>query len=77
MARALDTRLAQVLTRSEIRAITFVRSDVAIVSCVKHIRDENADASDDMPAQGSLTFVAVDEGDAWRIALAQTTPVIG
>jgi uncharacterized protein (TIGR02246 family) len=75
MARALETSLAEVLTTAEVLDIAFVRHDVAIVSCVKHVHDGNSDASESLPSAGSLTFVVVDEGDAWRVAIAQTTPI--
>jgi len=73
MARALETPLANVLTKNEIVDITFIRPDVAIVSCIKHITDGNEDAAHGTPARGSLTFVMTKEADGWRIALAQTT----
>jgi len=75
MARALETPLANVLTTVEILDIAFVRPDAAIVSCVKHVHDGNSDPSDSLPSTASLTFTVLDEGDAWRIALAQTTPI--
>ena len=74
MTRALSTRLANVLTTTEVLDIRFARPDVAIVSCVKHVRDENADASGSLPSAGSLTYVVVKQAEGWRIALAQTTP---
>jgi uncharacterized protein (TIGR02246 family) len=76
MAAALQTRLAKVLTRNELLDIRFIRPDVAVVSAIKHISDENEDAGGATPSRGSLTLVVVDEGDAWRIAVAQTTPVV-
>ena len=76
MAGALETSLAQVLTTAEVLDIAFVRPDVALVSCVKHVHDENPEASGALPSTASLTFAMVDEGDAWRIALAQTTPLV-
>jgi uncharacterized protein (TIGR02246 family) len=75
MARALETPLAKVLTTAEVLDIAFVRPDTAIVSCVKHVHDGNSDAVESVPSTASLTFVAVDERDAWRVALAQTTPI--
>jgi uncharacterized protein (TIGR02246 family) len=76
MAKALETHLANVLTRNELVDITFIRPDVAIVSCIKHISDKNEDAANGMPAKGSLTFVMTKEADGWRIALAQTTAIV-
>jgi uncharacterized protein (TIGR02246 family) len=75
MAQALQTRLANVRTRTEIEDIRFVRPDVAIVSCVKHVFDENQDTSVSPPSRGTLTFVVIDEGHGWRIAQAQTTSI--
>lgn len=74
MTRALSTRLANVLTTTEVLDIRFARPDVAVVSCVKHVRDENPDSTGSLPAAGSLTYVVVKQAEGWRIALAQTTP---
>jgi hypothetical protein len=63
------------LTTVEILDIAFMRPDAAVVSCVKHVHDGSSHASGALPSTGSLTFVVVDEGDAWRVALAQTTPI--
>jgi uncharacterized protein (TIGR02246 family) len=76
MSAALQTRLANVITRNELRDITFVRPDVAVVSVIKHVSDENEDASEEVPRQGSMTLVVAKEGEEWRIALAQTTPIV-
>jgi uncharacterized protein (TIGR02246 family) len=76
MNAALQTRLANVITRNELLDVRFARPDVAVVSIVKHVSDENEDATGAIPTQGSLTMVVVNEGDAWRIALAQTTPIV-
>jgi uncharacterized protein (TIGR02246 family) len=75
MTTALATPLAQVITTAEVDDIRFVRPDVAIVSATKHVTDERDDG-DAVPARGRLTYVAVQEGEEWRIALAQTTPVL-
>ncbi|HEX7131457.1 MAG TPA: SgcJ/EcaC family oxidoreductase [Iamia sp.] len=75
MTAALATPLAQVITTAEVDDIRFVRPDVAIVSATKHVADRREDG-DAVPARGRLTYVAVHEGDEWRIALAQTTPVL-
>jgi uncharacterized protein (TIGR02246 family) len=76
MSAALQTRLANVITRNELLDITFIRPDVAVVSVIKHVSDENEDASDTIPRRGSLTMVVAKEHDEWRIALAQTTPIV-
>jgi uncharacterized protein (TIGR02246 family) len=80
MEQALASPLAKVVTTTEIHDIRFVRPDVAIVSCTKHISDERDDrgADDrthDLASRGSLTYVVVHEDGRWRIALAQTTPI--
>jgi hypothetical protein len=69
-----------VLTKTEIADVRFVRPDVAIVSCIKHVFDERDPSSQDgpgasLPSTGSLTYVLVKDLDAWRIASAQTTPI--
>lgn len=77
MKGALETPLAKVFTTHQIEDIRFVRPDVAIVSCLKHVSDERDTSSKGprLPSTGSLTFVLVREQDGWRIASAQTTPV--
>ena len=77
MTKALESRLANVITRTEVMDIRLVTFDVAIVSCVKHVSDENADATGELPSRGSLTYTLVKTPDGWRIALAQTTPMVG
>jgi uncharacterized protein (TIGR02246 family) len=75
MAKAMETHLANVLTRFELVDITFIRPDVAIVSCIKHISDENEDPASALPTKGSFTLVVTKELAGWRIALAQTTGI--
>ena len=77
MTKALESRLANVITRTEVMDIRLVTFDVAIVSCVKHVSDQNADATGELPSRGSLTYTLVKTPDGWRIALAQTTPMVG
>ncbi|GAA3036174.1 SgcJ/EcaC family oxidoreductase [Streptosporangium longisporum] len=67
MATALRTPLKDVLTRNELLDVTFLRPDVAIAGLIKHVNDGRT---------GALTFVLVKEDGTWRIALAQTTPVM-
>ncbi|WP_168627376.1 MULTISPECIES: SgcJ/EcaC family oxidoreductase [unclassified Cryobacterium] len=74
MSAALASPLADVLTTVDVEDIVFLRPDVAIVSCVKHVHD-GRDGGAALPASGSLTYVLVREGE-WRIASAQTTPII-
>ena len=76
MARALETPLANIRTRTDLEEITFAGPDTALASCVKHVFDDSTDASRGGPSRGRLTFVVVNEGGAWRIALAQTTPIL-
>ncbi len=75
MEGALQSPLAQVTTEVEVEDIRFVRDDVAIVSCVKHVHDEREDATTSLPAAGALTYVMAKQPEGWRIALAQTTPI--
>ena len=76
MEAGLATPLAQVITTAEVDAIHYVRPDVAIISCTKHISDERGE-SETFATRGQLTYVAVEEHGTWRIALAQTTPIAG
>lgn len=79
MTAALASPLSSVRTSVEIIDVRFVTSDVAVVSCTKTIHDGRS--ADDMEAAalpssaGALTYVVVRTDDAWRIALAQTTPI--
>jgi uncharacterized protein (TIGR02246 family) len=79
MRQALETPFAHVYTRNEVVDVRFVRPDVALVSCIKHISDERApsarDSDEPLATRGSTTFVLVAEQGDWRIALAQTTPI--
>lgn len=80
MTQALASPLAKVFTKSEIDDVRFVRPDVAIVSCTKHVSDErdpfsSADDRGSLPETGRLTYVMVKEQDTWRVASAQTTPI--
>jgi uncharacterized protein (TIGR02246 family) len=74
MTAGLNSPLAKVFTRLEIEDIRFVRPDVALVSCVKHVSDERGEGSA-LPTRGSLTFTVVREPEGWKIAVAQTTPI--
>jgi uncharacterized protein (TIGR02246 family) len=79
MRQALETPFAHVYTRNEIVDVRFLRPDVALVSCVKHISDEREPSARDSDApvseRGSATFVLVSERGRWLIALVQTTPI--
>jgi uncharacterized protein (TIGR02246 family) len=81
LSQALDTPLAQVITTTEVDDIRFVRPDVAIVSCTKHVDDRRPAGADDgqaapLPTRARLTYVMVRDPDRWRIASAQTTPTV-
>lgn len=75
MRRALASPLADVSTAVEIDDICFLTPDVALVSCTKRVTDGRADAEEELPSVGAMTYVVVDRGDRWQIALAQTTPI--
>jgi uncharacterized protein (TIGR02246 family) len=78
MQQALASPLADVTTTQEIEAVHFLRPDVALVSCVKHVHDGRGAAGSGSPLRerGMLTLVLVDRDGRWRIASAQTTPVV-
>ena len=76
MESALVSPLAQVTTTAEIHDIRFVRPDIAIVSCTKHVSDER-DTEEKFVTTGSLTYVIVEDDGEWQVALAQTTPIAG
>jgi uncharacterized protein (TIGR02246 family) len=76
MESALASPLAEVTTTNEVHDIRFVRPDVAIVSCTKHVSDDR-NTPDKLATTGSLTYVLVNDDGAWRVALAQTTPIRG
>lgn len=73
MTEALKTPLARVYTSNELVDVRFIRPEIAVVSCIKHISDEREDAS--LSGRGSSTFVLVKERGRWLIALVQTTPI--
>ena len=75
MADALAGPLGDVTTDVAVDDVTFLRPDVALVGCTKRIVDRRSDAADVLPTVGRLTYVLVDDGEGWRIASAQTTPV--
>ncbi len=78
MADALASPLSDVLTTAEIVDICLATPDVAIVSCTKKVHDgrSGVDDSTALPSTGTLTYVTVRSDDGWRIALAQTTPIL-
>lgn len=74
MEAALASPLADVTTSAEVHDIRYLRPDVALISCTKHVTDARSDGGD-LDSQGALSYVAVRDDDTWRIALAQTTPI--
>ncbi|GAB2870500.1 SgcJ/EcaC family oxidoreductase [Streptomyces mayteni] len=77
MAEALSSPLRDIRTSLEIDDIRFTTPDVAVVSLTKTVHDERSEAegSSQLPSVGVMTYVLTRQGDDWRIALAQTTPV--
>ncbi|WP_067140821.1 SgcJ/EcaC family oxidoreductase [Microtetraspora malaysiensis] len=67
LTKALESPLKDVLTKNELLEVTFLRPDVALANLIKHVNDGRT---------GALTFVLVKDDGTWRIALAQTTPVV-
>jgi uncharacterized protein (TIGR02246 family) len=61
MKHALAGPLADVTTTVDIDDVRFLRPDVAIVSCTKHVRDDRA-GGDELPTTGTMTYVVVDDG---------------
>ncbi|GAA3422151.1 SgcJ/EcaC family oxidoreductase [Streptosporangium vulgare] len=81
MRQALASPLADVTTTVEVEDVRFLREDVAIVASVKHVHDRRRETGGApvgaLPAtSGRLTYVMVKEDGAWRIASAQTTPIL-
>lgn len=76
MAAALASPLADVRTTVDVADVRFVRPDIALVSCVKHVHD-GRDGGEALPLRGALSYVLERTDGAWRIALAQTTPIPG
>ncbi|MEV0123324.1 SgcJ/EcaC family oxidoreductase [Streptomyces sp. NPDC050703] len=83
MRQALASPLADVITTVDVEDIRFLRDDVAIVASVKHVSDRRQPGADGEPVtplhatSGRLTHILVKEGGTWRIASAQTTPILG
>jgi uncharacterized protein (TIGR02246 family) len=72
MGQALQTPIADILTRNEVENITFLRPDVAVVNGIKHIsvRQKGVLVED---SKASQTFVMVRDLDMWLVALIQST----
>ena len=76
MRGALAGSLADVTTTVDVEDIRFLRPDVALVSCTKRVHDARSAGGDELPARGAMSYIVTDSGDGWRIALAQTTPML-
>lgn len=78
MRAALESPLRRVRTSVQITDVRPLGADSALVSCVKAVHDERPDTGGgaQLPARGALTYVLVKLDGGWRIALAQTTPII-
>lgn len=75
MTQALATPMAQVLTRPEVEDIRFLRPDVAVAACIKHVSDERDDPAIEVPEKGRFTLVLVKEQGRWLVSSLQTTPI--
>ena len=75
MRSALASPLADVTTTVDVDDIRFLRPDVALVSCTKRVKDDRADPGEALPQAGAMSYVVINSGDRWQIALAQTTPM--
>lgn len=79
---ALESPMAKVITTAEIEDIRFVHPGVAIVAAVKRVFDGRDGSPRDTPdtalpaSSGWITYVVVKEHGTWRIASAQTTPIM-
>lgn len=77
MATAVGSPLRDVRTSVEVLDVRRVAADVALVSCLKTVHDEREGADRSvLPALGALTYVLARVDGGWRIALAQTTPIV-
>jgi len=75
MRSALASPLADVTTTVDIDDIRFLRPDVVLISCTKHVNDARAERGDELPPAGAMSYIVTNGGDGWQIALAQTTPM--
>lgn len=72
MKKATKSFLGNVFIRNEVVNVTFLRSDVAVVSGIQHIFTEQDDLLEE-DDKGSLTLVMVKEQGKWQIAAEQNT----
>jgi uncharacterized protein (TIGR02246 family) len=77
MKAALASPLSHVTTSVEVIDVRFPAADVAVISCIKTLHDGRADTDQTrLPETGSLSYVMTRTADGWRIAHAQTTPIV-
>jgi uncharacterized protein (TIGR02246 family) len=78
MSKALASQLANVTTSTEIDQVLFIAPDVAVVSCTKSVSDNREVSASlaSLPSRGYLTYVLVRKEGEWKIASAQTTPIV-
>jgi uncharacterized protein (TIGR02246 family) len=75
MKSAMTTSLADIITKYEVGHITFLRSDVALMSGTKRIFAKSGDALTET-GKACLTIVLVKNQDGWLIASIQNTPIL-
>lgn len=79
MAAALNSPLAHIATKHEVRDVTLLRPDLALADVIKHVSDgrpeEVKQATGAFDGRGQMSFVLLKEEGTWRIALAHTTPI--
>jgi uncharacterized protein (TIGR02246 family) len=76
MSAAVASPLAKVLTRLDVEDVRFLRPDVAVVACIKHVSDERDEPVAGLAREGRLNYTMVRDGGRWLIATAQTTPIV-
>ena len=76
MAKAVASPLRDVTTTVEVVDVRPVTDDVAIVSSIKSVHDGRQSGAAEVPERGAFTYVVKRDGAQWRIALAQTTPIV-
>ncbi len=72
MQQAIQTHMADIVTKNEVVSITFVRSDVAVVNGIKHISVRTGNVLEE-DSNASQTFMVVKEQGKWLIAAIQST----
>lgn len=72
MQQAMQTHMADIITKNEVVSITFARSDVAVVNGIKYISVRKGDMLEE-DSKASQTFMLVKEQGKWLIATIQST----